>query len=65
MSDIKKTKVRRQRWDTVGISGRVSTGTYRSIIKIIESGLYVDVTDYLRDVVRKDLEARGISPKST
>ncbi|MDP2899666.1 MAG: hypothetical protein Q8O47_01690 [Candidatus Bathyarchaeota archaeon] len=26
---------------------------------MIESGLYVDVTDYLRDVVRKDLKARG------
>ena len=30
-------------------------------IKVIESGLYVDVTDYLRDVVRKDLKARGAS----
>ena len=64
MSDIKKTKGRRQRWDTIGISCRVSPVTYESIIKIIKSGLYVDVTDYIRDVVRKDLEARGISLES-
>lgn len=61
----KKVKGRRQRWDTRVLSGRVSPGTYESVIKIIESGLYVDVTDYIRDIVRKDLEARGISLEST
>ena len=61
MSDTKKTKGRRQRWDTRVISGRVSPSAYEAVIKVIESGLYVDVTDYLRDIVRKDLKARGIS----
>ncbi len=55
------TNRRRQRGDTRVLSGRVSPGTYESVLKIIESGLYVDVTDYIRDVVRKDLEARGIT----
>ena len=31
-----------------------------AVIKVVESGPYMDVTDYLRDIVRKDLEARGI-----
>ena len=64
MSDTKKTK-RRQRWDTRVISGRVSPSTYEAVIKVVEAGNYVDVTDYLRDIVRKDLEARGISLEST
>ena len=51
---------RRQRWDTKVISGRISPGMYEAVIKVVESGAYVDVTDYLRDLIRKDLEARGI-----
>jgi Arc/MetJ-type ribon-helix-helix transcriptional regulator len=63
LSDTKKT--RRQRWDTRVLSGRVSPSTYEAVIKVVEAGNYVDVTDYLRDIVRKDLEARGISLEST
>ena len=33
---------------------------YEAVIRVVESGPYVDVTDYLRDLIRKDLEARGI-----
>jgi len=51
---------RRERWDTKMISGRISPPMYDAIIKVVESGIYVNVTDYLRDIVRKDLEARGI-----
>lgn len=54
---------RRQRWDTKVISGRISPSMYEAIIKVVESGAYVDVTDYLRDLIRKDLEARGLSPE--
>jgi hypothetical protein len=57
----KGAKGRRQRWDTRILSGRVSPSTYETVIKVVEAGNYVDVTDYLRDIVRKDLEARGIS----
>ena len=51
---------RRERWDTKMISGRISPPMYDAVIKVVESGVYVNVTDYLRDIVRKDLEARGI-----
>lgn len=51
---------RRQRWDTKVISGRISPSMYEAVIKVVESGSYVDVTDYLRDLIRKDLEARSI-----
>ena len=64
MSDTKKTKKRRQRWDTRVLSGRMSPSMYKAVIKVVEAGNYVDVTDYLRDIVRKDLDARGISLES-
>lgn len=64
MSDAKKIKGRRQRWNTKVLSGRVSPSTYEAVIKIVEAGNYVDVTDYIRDIVRKDLKARGISLES-
>ncbi len=51
---------KRQRWDTKVISGRISPSMYEAVLKVVESGSYVDVTDYLRDLIRKDLEARSI-----
>ena len=61
LNGSKGAKGRRQRWDTRVLSGRVSPSTYEAVIKVVEAGNYVDVTDYLRDIVRKDLDARGIS----
>ena len=60
MSDVDGRR-RRQRWETKVVSGRISPVMYEAVIKVVESGAYVDVTDYLRDLIRKDLEARGIS----
>ena len=47
--------------ETKVISGRISHQMYDAVVKVIEAGNYVDVTDYLRDVIRKDLNSRGIS----
>ena len=33
---------------------------YQAVLDVIGSGNYVDVTDYLRYLIRKDLDARGI-----
>jgi len=60
LSDVDGRR-RRQRWDTKILSGRFSPTMYEAVIKVVESGSYVNVADYLRDIVRKDLEARGIS----
>ncbi len=32
----------------------------KAIDSVIDSGKYLRVSDYLRDLIRKDLEARGI-----
>ena len=34
---------------------------YEAVLEIVNSGNYVDVTDYLRYLIRKDLDARGIT----
>lgn len=54
------TKKRRQR-DTRVVSGRVSPRMFEEVNKIVESGDYVDMTDYLRDMIRKDLRERKIN----
>jgi len=51
---------KRVRWDTKVLSGRVSIPMYNAVLDIINKGNYADVTDYLRDLIRKDFEARGI-----
>ena len=57
---MEKEKGKRVRWKTTVISGRISIQMKNAVVDIIESGKYVDITDYLRDLIRKDLEARGI-----
>jgi len=51
---------RRVRWETKVISGRISPKMMKAVMRIVESGQYVDVQDYLRSIIRKDLEERGI-----
>jgi len=33
---------------------------YNAVMDIVHKGNFVDVTDYLRDLIRKDFEARDI-----
>lgn len=53
--------VKRVRWPTKVLSGRVSLQMYDTVLDIVHSGHYVDVTDYLRTLIRKDIEERGLS----
>ena len=55
---------KRVRWDTKVLSGRVSVAMYDAVLSIVNKGNYVDMTDYLRDILRKDFEARGIKIES-
>ena len=49
--------------DSGVISTRVPKLMMDMVNKVLESGLYLSVSSYLRDVVKKDLESRGIEPK--
>ena len=51
---------KRVRWVTKVLSGRVSVPMYDAVLDIVHKGNYADVTDYLRDLIRKDFEKRGI-----
>ena len=55
-----KKILKRQRWETKVLSGRVSVPMMDAVHEVVENGSYANVTDYLRDVVRRDLESRGV-----
>jgi len=65
MTEVNKRKkgYRRTAADTYPISARVTMSMLKAIDTVIESGKYLRVSDYLRDLVRKDLEERGIQIK--
>jgi len=65
MDEEVETNIKRPRrkspHETYPISTRVPMSMLRAIDDVIESGKYLRISDYLRDLVRKDLEERGIS----
>ena len=57
-----RKKFRRTAMDTYVASTRVTREMMDAIDKILEEGKYMRVSDYLRDLIRKDLESRNVSP---
>jgi len=49
--------------ETGVVSTRVPMLVMEMINGVLDSGFYLRVSDYLRDVVKKDLESRGIEPR--
>ncbi len=58
--DAPKTDLRRKKPVTFPLSARVTRPMLKAIDSVIDSGKYLRVSDYLRDLIRKDLEERGI-----
>ena len=46
--------------DTVPVSTRITKSALANIEEIIKDGYYTDWGDYLRDIIRKDLQARKV-----
>lgn len=46
--------------DSKVVSTRVTIPVYEAINKVIETGLYLRTSDYLRDIIIKDLKSREI-----
>ena len=44
--------------DTVPVSTRITKSALQEIEQIVKDGYYTDLGDYVRDIIRKDLEAR-------
>lgn len=55
-----RKKFRRTAQDTHPISTRVTNQMMNAIDKILETGNYLRVSDYLRDLIRKDLQSRDL-----
>jgi len=51
--------------ETATVSARVPKAVLDEIEKIVKEGHYMDVGDYLREVIRRDLEARHGEKTST
>ena len=49
--------------ETGVVSTRVPMPMMEMINGLLDSGFYLRVSDYLRDIVKKDLESRGIEPR--
>ena len=52
-----------KRFDAGVVSTRVSMPMMKIINGLLDAGLFLRVSDYLRYAVKKDLESRGIEPK--
>ncbi len=52
-----------KRFDAGIVSTRVSVPMMKIINGLLDSGLYLNVSDYLRYTIKKDLESRDIDPK--
>jgi len=48
--------------DTRVVNARVTKLMMDMINMLIESGRYISVSDYLRDIIKKDMESRGLEP---
>jgi len=44
------------------VGTRVPKPFLEAIETLVKQGYYLDVSDYLRDVIRRDLEKRGFKP---
>jgi len=45
--------------ETVPVSTRVTLPTRKAINEMLQINAHINVADYLRDLIRKDLENRG------
>jgi len=46
--------------ETTPVSTRITKPMHKAILVILETNAHVNVADYLRDLIRKDLEKKGV-----
>ena len=52
--------VRRIKVESVSVSARVPRTILDEIENIVKEGFYMDVNDYLREIIRKDIQTRKL-----
>jgi len=60
---LRRVKRKRKRSKTAYINVLVTEQVVREVERIAYVEGYVDVSDYVRDLIRKDLKERGVSIK--
>jgi len=51
--------------ESVSVAARVPKTILEEIEKIVKEGYYMDVNDYLREIIRKDLQERERAKQRT
>lgn len=46
--------------DTVPVSTRITHPMKRAINEVLQTNAHINTADYIRDLIRKDLENRGV-----
>ncbi len=49
--------------ETIPIATRITGNMKTAILLVLETDAHVSLSDYLRDLIRKDLESRGFFQK--
>jgi len=47
--------------ETKTVSTRITKPMHKAVLKILSINAHVNVADYVRDLIRKDLEKRGVN----
>jgi Arc/MetJ-type ribon-helix-helix transcriptional regulator len=50
---------------TIPISTRVTRPMYEAMIRLLRCNAHINVSDYVRDLIREDLEKKGALPEGT
>jgi len=51
--------------ETITVATRVTKPTFKRIQTILEINAHINIADYIRDLIRRDLEARGAKTEET
>ena len=46
--------------ETLTVSTRITKPMYEALLRILTKNAHVTVSDYIRDLIRRDLEAKGL-----
>jgi len=51
--------------ETITVATRVTKLTFKGIQTVLEINAHINTADYIRDLIRRDLEARGVRIEET
>ncbi|MEM3824238.1 MAG: hypothetical protein QXH87_04820 [Candidatus Bathyarchaeia archaeon] len=46
--------------ETLTVSTRITKPMYEALLRVLTQNAHVTVADYIRDLIRRDLEAKGL-----